>query len=48
LKNSITKTPLTHDNGESFTQPPKNGLQAANQMFSAFPEMTLTTCPETG
>jgi hypothetical protein len=25
---------------ESFAEPLKNGPQAANQMFSAFPEMT--------
>jgi hypothetical protein len=27
---------------ESFEEPLKNGSQAANQMFSAIPEMTLT------
>jgi hypothetical protein len=26
---------------ESFAEPMKNGSQAANQMFSAFPERTL-------
>jgi hypothetical protein len=31
---------------ESFAEPMKNGSQAANQMFSAFPEMTLTVCHE--
>jgi hypothetical protein len=29
---------------ESFAFPLKNGSQAANQMFSAFPEMMLTAC----
>jgi hypothetical protein len=46
LKNSITKTPLKHNNGKNFAESLKNGSQAANQMFSAFPEITLAAYHE--